>query len=68
MKKGNSGVNMAIRLLLLREYVLANAVKEHPKRRGEMEKYLEIKVYPVEKKTIYRDLEVLQDYFYLQLE
>ena len=35
MKKGNSGVNMAIRLLLLREYLLANAVKEHPKRRGE---------------------------------
>ena len=25
MKKGNSGVNMAIRLLLLREYLLANA-------------------------------------------
>ena len=68
MKKGNSGVNMAIRLLLLREYLLANALKEHPKRRGEMEKYLESKGYPVEKKTIYRDLEVLQDYFYLQLE
>ena len=68
MKKGNSGVNMAIRLLLLREYLLANAVKEHPKRRGEMEKYLESKGYPVEKKTIYRDLEVLLDYFYLQLE
>ena len=59
---------MAIRLLLLREYLLANALKEHPKRRGEMEKYLESKGYPVEKKTIYRDLEVLQDYFYLQLE
>ena len=43
MKKGNSGVNMAIRLLLLREYLLANAVKEHPKRRGEMEKFLESK-------------------------
>ena len=68
MKKGNSGVNMAIRLLLLREYLLANALKEHPKRRGEMEKYLESQGYPVEKKTIYRDLEVLQDYFYLQLE
>ena len=68
MKKGNSGVNMAIRLLLLREYLLANALKEHPKRRGEMEKFLESKGYPVEKKTIYRDLEVLQDYFYLQLE
>lgn len=68
MKKGNSGVNMAIRLLLLREYLLANADKEHPKRRGEMEQYLESKGYPVEKKTIYRDLEVLQDYFYLQLE
>ena len=68
MKKGNSGVSMAVRLLLLREYLLANATKEHPKRRGEMEKYLESKGYPVEKKTIYRDLEVLQDYFYLQLE
>ena len=68
MKKGNSGVNMAIRLLLLREYLLANADKEHPKRRGEMEQYLESKGFPVEKKTIYRDLEVLQDYFYLQLE
>ena len=68
MKKGNSGVSMAIRILLLREYLLANATKDNPVRRSMMEKYLDSKGYPVEKKTIYRDLEVLQFCFYLQLE
>ncbi len=68
MKKGYNGVLTAVRLLLLRDYLAANASKSHPVRRGEMEAYLAEQGYPVEKKTVYRDLEVLQSDFGLALE
>lgn len=68
MKKGNNGVMTALRLLLLRDYLTANAIKSHPVRRGEMEEYLAEQGYPVEKKTVYRDLVVLQNVFGLALE
>ena len=38
MKKGNNGVYTAVRLLLLRDYLTANATKAHPVRRSETEK------------------------------
>jgi hypothetical protein len=41
MKKGNNGVYTAVRLLLLHDYLTANATNAHPVRRSEMEKYLE---------------------------
>ena len=68
MKKGNNGVMTALRLLLLRDYLTANATKSHPVRRGEMEEYLAEQGCPVEKKTVYRDLVVLQNVFGLALE
>ena len=68
MKKGNNGVLTAVRLLLLRDYLTANATKAHPVRRSEIEEYLAEQGYPVEKKTVYRDLEVLQSDFDLALE
>ena len=68
MKKGNNGVYTAVRLLLLRDYLTANATRSHPVRRGEIEDYLKSQGYPVEKKTVYRDLEVLQSDFGLALE
>lgn len=68
MEQGNSGARMAIRLVLLRDYLLANATKDHPIRRGEIEKFLKREGYPVEKKTVYRDLATLQSAFFIQLE
>lgn len=39
MKKGNNGVYTAVRrLLLLHDYLTANATKAHPVRRSETEK------------------------------
>ena len=60
MKKGYNGVLTAVRLLLLHDYLTANATKAHPVRRSETEKQLEEQGFPVEKRTVYRDLEVLQ--------
>lgn len=68
MKKGNSGVLAAIRLLLVRDYLNANASRKKAVRRGEIEKYLEEKGFSVEKKTVYRDLDTLQADFGLLLE
>lgn len=68
MKKGNNGVLTAVRLLLLRDYLTANASGHHPVRRSEMEQFLAEQGYPVEKKTIYRDLEILRSEFGLDLE
>ena len=38
MKKGYNGVLTAVRLLLLHDYLTANATKAHPVRRSETEK------------------------------
>lgn len=59
---------IGIRLLLLKQYLEANAGKDHIVRRREIEEYLTERGYPVEKKTLYSDFAVLQSEFGLQLE
>lgn len=60
MEKGNSGVLCAIRLLLVRDYLTANASKNRTVSRRQIQEHLKKHGYPVEKKTVYRDLEVLR--------
>ena len=60
--------NIGIRLLLLKQYLEANAGKDRFVTRREIEKYLEDKGYPVEKKTLYTDFGILEEVFGLQLE
>lgn len=59
---------IGIRLLLLKEYLQANAGKDRVVKRGELEEYLTEKGFPVEKKTLYADFAVLGDVFDLHLE
>ena len=59
---------IGIRLLLLKEYLQANAGKDRIVKRREIEEYLMEKGFPVEKKTLYADFAVLDDVFGLQLE
>ena len=59
---------IGIRLLLLKEYLQANAGPKRPIRRKAIEAYLTEKGFPVEKKTLYADFAVLDDVFGLQLE
>lgn len=59
---------IGIRLLLLKEYLEANAGKERIVTRRELEEYLAEKGFPVEKKTLYADFAVLDDVFGLRLE
>ena len=59
---------IGIRLLLLKEYLQANAGKDRIVKRRELEEYLMEKGYPVEKKTLYSDFAVLDDVFGLHLE
>ena len=59
---------IGIRLLLLKEYLQANAGPKRPIKRRELEAYLTEKGFPVEKKTLYADFAVLDDVFGLQLE
>lgn len=59
---------IGIRLLLLKEYLQANAGKDRIVKRKEIEKYLTEKGFPVEKKTLYADFAVLDDVFGLHLE
>lgn len=59
---------IGIRLLLLRQYLEANAGKDRIVTRREIEKFLEDKGYPVEKKTLYTDFGILEEVFGLQLE
>ena len=59
---------IGIRLLLLKEYLQANAGKDHIVKRKEIEEYLMEKGFPVEKKTLYADFAVLDDVFGLHLE
>ena len=59
---------IGIRLLLLKEYLQANAGKDRIVKRTELEDYLTEKGYPVEKKTLYSDFAVLESEFGLRLE
>ena len=59
---------IGIRLLLLKEYLQANAGKDRIVKRGELEDYLAVRGYPVEKKTLYSDFSVLDTEFGLRLE
>ena len=66
MNHGNYYIG--IRLLLLKEYLQANAGPKRPIRRRELEAYLTEKGFPVEKKTLYADFAVLGQVFGLHLE
>ncbi len=59
---------IGIRLLLEKEYLQANAGKDRCVGRRELEEYLAERGYPVEKKTIYTDLAILESEFGMQLE
>ena len=59
---------IGIRLLHLKKFIESHAGVNRYVTRGEMEKYLKDKGYPVEKKTLYADLAVLDDQFNLHLE
>ena len=59
---------IGIRLLLLKEYLQANAGKDRPIKRKDIEAYLTEKGFPVEKKTLYADFAVLGQVFGLHLE
>ena len=54
---------IGIRLLLLKQFIEAHAGVNRYVTRGEMEQYLSDKGYPVEKKTLYSDLAVLDSEF-----
>ncbi len=68
MEKGNSGALAAIRVLLVRDYITANASKTQTVSRQEIQEYLAQKEIYVEKKTVYRDLDILQVNFGLDLK
>ena len=59
---------IGIRILLLKEYLQANAGKDRPIKRKDIEAYLTEKGFPVEKKTLYADFAVLDNVFGLHLE
>ena len=59
---------IGIRLLLLKEYLQANAGKDRIVKRKELEEYLMEQGFPVEKKTLYADFAVLDNVFGLHLE
>ena len=59
---------IGIRLLLLKEYLQANAGPKRPIKRRELEAYLTEQGFPVEKKTLYADFAVLEQVFGLHLE
>lgn len=59
---------IGIRLLLLKEYLQANAGRDRYVTRREMEVYLAEHECPVEKKTLYTDLAILDTVFGLHME
>ena len=63
-----SGKIAAIRLMLLRDYLQANAGPRRIITRQQIQDYLEEKGYPIEKKTLYTDFGILEDVFDLRLE
>lgn len=62
-----SGQNIGIRLVLLRDYLNAHAGKTQAVKREELHAYLEAKGFPVERKTLYTDLQLLETYFGMEL-
>lgn len=60
--------NIAIRLLLLKQYLEANAGESRVVKRSELEEFLHKNRMPVEKKTLYSDLTALENVFGMQLE
>ena len=60
--------SVGIRLLLLKEYLEANAGKNRIVTRRQLEDYLDDKDFPIEKKTLYADLNALKDYFGMKIE
>ena len=59
---------IAVRLLLLKQYLEANAGRDRIVKRGELEALLREHDMPVEKKTLYADLAALGDICGLQLD
>lgn len=59
---------IAVRLLLLKQYLEANAGRNRIVKRRELEQLLEEHDMPVEKKTLYADFAALGDVCGLQLE
>lgn len=59
---------IAVRLLLLKQFLEANAGQHRYVKRSELEAFLEDHDIPVEKKTLYADLAALESIFGLQLE
>ena len=66
MNHGKSVIG--IRLMLLRDYLQANAGKNRIVSRRELEAYLEERGYPIEKKTLYTDFAILESEFGMQIE
>ena len=60
--------NIAIRLLLLKQYLEANAGENRVVKRRELEEFLRKNRMPVEKKTLYSDFIALENVFGMQLE
>ena len=63
-----SGQNIGIRLVLLRDYLNAHAGKTQAVKREELQAYLEMKGFPIERKTLYTDLQLLETYFGMELQ
>ena len=60
--------SVGIRLLFVKEYFEANAGKKRIVSRRQIEDYLEEKGFPVEKKTLYADINALRDFFGMEIE
>ena len=68
MKNNKSGCEVGIRLLLLRDYICANAGKNRAVRFDDMLKHLDNLEHTIERKTLYNDLYTLEAEFGLELE
>ena len=66
--KNRSGAVVGMRLLLIRDYLRANATKTHAVNIKELLAYLDSCEMPMERKTIYTDLNILTAMFGLHLE
>ena len=60
--------SIGIRLLLVKEYLHANAGKDRVVMRKDLQNYLAEKGFPIEQKTLYADFAVLDSVFGLHLE
>lgn len=68
MKNNKSGYEVGIRLLLLRDYICANAGKHRAVKLKQMLDYLSEVGHPIERKTLYNDLNTLATEFGLDWE